>query len=481
MLVDKCAATTIVMMVLLSTFATAYSNVFLKRYPSSLLYSSSAGRIMPNRRLLLPLGFASTVLRGNENGAGMATSSTQRRKTVPCTAWHSLVLPRTLSISTPTMSLFTASSSTGPFKAKSSMPITFLKSLYSTTTRRYSKAPLDSNSREDTDMLTLSGYKRPTINWYPGHIAKAERLLSETLRSVDVVIEVRDARAPKATAHPRVGEWIAGKPRIVVLTKVDLIPSTSRALWKMAYGALGAAYTDNVVNDGQIRNQAKQTIADRVRYENDGAYSRSREGSTKEQSLDLCQHSKLNHRDHDKRKADKVTFSVENVLFLDAKRGSGIHALHRAIIKAGSHVNERRNRRGLSDRALRVGVIGFPNVGKSALINRILGRKRARSANTPGVTRSLQWIRVTKGNGPSIDGGGGTRGDKGGKKNVDFELLDSPGIIPANMIDQSDAILLAACNSIGEGAYDNQVSTQDVALCSFGKGSSLVPQERKVA
>lgn len=79
---------------------------------------------------------------------------------------------------------------------------------------------------------------------------------------------------------------------------------------------------------------------------------------------------------------------------------------------------------------------------QSALINRILGRRRARTANTPGVTRSLQWIRV--------------RTDESKTQRKEFELLDSPGIIPAKMIDQSDALLLAACNCIGQAAYDNQ-------------------------
>ena len=82
---------------------------------------------------------------------------------------------------------------------------------------------------------------------------------------------------------------------------------------------------------------------------------------------------------------------------------------------------------------------------QSALINRILGRRRARTANTPGVTRSLQWIRVK------------TDELKTSVKK-EFELLDSPGIIPAKMVDQSDAVLLAACNCIGTAAYDNQVS-----------------------
>jgi 50S ribosome-binding GTPase len=82
---------------------------------------------------------------------------------------------------------------------------------------------------------------------------------------------------------------------------------------------------------------------------------------------------------------------------------------------------------------------------KSALINRLLGRRRARTANTPGVTRSLQWIRI--------------RTDDGKKTNKkEYELLDSPGIIPSYLDDQSDALLLAACNCIGEASYDNQVS-----------------------
>ena len=56
--------------------------------------------------------------------------------------------------------------------------------------------------------------------------------------------------------------------------------------------------------------------------------------------------------------------SIEEILYVDAKRGQGTHAISRAVYKAGRHVNERRRRRGLNDRPLRVGIIGFPNVGK---------------------------------------------------------------------------------------------------------------------
>lgn len=78
------------------------------------------------------------------------------------------------------------------------------------------------------------------------------------------------------------------------------------------------------------------------------------------------------------------------------------------------------------------------------MINRLLGKRRAKTANTPGVTRSLQWIRVSSSETTT------------NKKGDSFELLDSPGVIPATLPDQSDAQLLAACNCIGIAAYDNQ-------------------------
>lgn len=180
---------------------------------------------------------------------------------------------------------------------------------------------------------TLSGYQRPKVNWYPGHIAKAERQLSETLKSVDVVIEVRDARAPKATSHPKVGEWSAGRPRVVVMTRMDAVTPRSRESWTSAYRELGAD-RDMLLLGGTEKNRNEQFRRERAKYDE----------NTPDES--------------------EYGGAVEEVLFVDAKRGQGTHAISRAVYRAGRHVNERRRRRGLNDRPLRVGIIGYPNVGK---------------------------------------------------------------------------------------------------------------------
>jgi ribosome biogenesis GTPase A len=214
--------------------------------------------------------------------------------------------------------------------------------------------------------------KNPAIQWYPGHIAKAERQLKENLSRVDVVLEVRDARIPLSTNHPQLDDWLGEKSRVLVLNRRDAIPDNVRHGW-----------------DAWFRDR------------------------------------------------DVVP------LFTDAKQGKGVGELARAAEAAGRKLNERRKKRGMQPRPVRAVVIGFPNVGKSALINRLLRKKVVESARKAGVTRQLRWVRIS---------------DK-------LELLDAPGIIPWQLHDQTAAVKLAICDDIGQASYSNfNVAAQFVDL-----------------
>lgn len=201
------------------------------------------------------------------------------------------------------------------------------------------------------------------IQWYPGHIAKAEKALRDQLKRVDVVLEVRDSRIPLVTCHPKVPEWIGDKARVLVLNRVDAIAPELRQDW-----------------DRWFRQQG------------------------------------------------------ETPYFTNAQKGKGVKAVSQAAQAVGKGMNQRRRDRGMRPRAVRAVVIGFPNVGKSALINRLLQRKVAASARRPGVTRQLRWIRLSD----------------------QLELLDAPGVLPARLDDQTAATKLAICDDIGEAAYDHQ-------------------------
>lgn len=77
------------------------------------------------------------------------------------------------------------------------------------------------------------------IQWFPGHMAKTRRLITENLKLVDCVIEVADARLPRASRGPLLSELIGNRPRILVLNKADIADSRVNALWLDHYKACG--------------------------------------------------------------------------------------------------------------------------------------------------------------------------------------------------------------------------------------------------
>lgn len=120
------------------------------------------------------------------------------------------------------------------------------------------------------------------------------------------------------------------------------------------------------------------------------------------------------------------------VVFSNGQLGMGTMKLSRLAKSLAAGVNVKRRGKGLLPRPVRAGIVGYPNVGKSSLINRLLKRRMCPAASRPGVTRELKWVRFGK----------------------DLELLDSPGILPMRISDQATAIKLAICDDIGERSYD---------------------------
>lgn len=84
----------------------------------------------------------------------------------------------------------------------------------------------------------------------------------------------------------------------------------------------------------------------------------------------------------------------EKIFWTQGKRGQGVNPLRRVAAQAGDTINEKRTQRGLKPRPVRAVMIGFPNVGKSALINRLCGERKVDSAPRAGVTRQLRWVRI---------------------------------------------------------------------------------------
>lgn len=113
-------------------------------------------------------------------------------------------------------------------------------------------------------------------------------------------------------------------------------------------------------------------------------------------------------------------------------------------------MNEKRKAKGLKPRTMRALIVGVPNVGKSTLINRLVGKKATVTGNHPGVTKNLSWIRIHK----------------------EIELLDSPGILWPKFENQEQAHILASLSSIKEEILDQE----DIALFILKKLEELYPE-----
>ena len=202
---------------------------------------------------------------------------------------------------------------------------------------------------------------KTNINWYPGHMAKTKREISEKLNLIDIVFEVIDARMPLSSKIVDIDDLIKDKPKVLIMTKYDLCD-------KEETNKIGNYYED------------------------------------------------LGYK----------------VVYCDLMKGntSELINISKNIM---NDINKDRVNKGMRERAARILIVGAPNVGKSTLINRLVGKKAAGVGNKPGFTKNLSWIRINK----------------------DLELLDSPGILWPKLEDQEQAHILASLSSIKEEILNN--------------------------
>ena len=101
----------------------------------------------------------------------------------------------------------------------------------------------------------------PSLQWYPGHMRKAERLVKENLKLVDVVVELLDARIPLSSENPVLREIVGDKPRLIVLNKADLADETATRAWVKYFAAQGLAAVPVDAVKGRGIKELVQAIA----------------------------------------------------------------------------------------------------------------------------------------------------------------------------------------------------------------------------
>ena len=75
-------------------------------------------------------------------------------------------------------------------------------------------------------------FEKLNIQWFPGHMTKAQRMIEEHMKQVDAVCEILDARIPTASRNPDIDRLAGDKPRIVVLNRTDLADPKATARWR---------------------------------------------------------------------------------------------------------------------------------------------------------------------------------------------------------------------------------------------------------
>ena len=115
-----------------------------------------------------------------------------------------------------------------------------------------------------------NGMEKMNIQWFPGHMTKAQRMIEENLKLVDAVCEILDARIPASSRNPDIDRLAAGKPRLVILNRADFADPEATARWRRYFQVQGIAILETDAKTGRgvngfvpaVRELLKDKLAD---------------------------------------------------------------------------------------------------------------------------------------------------------------------------------------------------------------------------
>ena len=127
--------------------------------------------------------------------------------------------------------------------------------------------------------MTENQFEKMNIQWFPGHMTKAQRMIEENLKLVDAVCEILDARIPRSSRNPDIDRLVGEKPRLVILNRCDLADPAVTARWKRYFEAQGLAILETDARTGKGVNgfapAIRRLLADKIReYEAKGQVGR---------------------------------------------------------------------------------------------------------------------------------------------------------------------------------------------------------------
>ena len=127
--------------------------------------------------------------------------------------------------------------------------------------------------------MMANNYEKMNIQWFPGHMTKAQRMIEENLKLVDAVCEILDARIPRSSRNPDIDRLAGDKPRLVILNRCDLADPAVTARWSRYFESQGLAILETDARTGKGVNgfapAIRRLLADKIKeYEAKGQVGR---------------------------------------------------------------------------------------------------------------------------------------------------------------------------------------------------------------